>query len=354
MQDDNGYYQENNMPINFVGDKVSTEEAKNRVQTGYYSLDKAFEDNVHRIGWPLPSYVEVSGYKGVGKTSFCLAVSGILASKLRKRISVLDFEGQHLPTIEHICDNSGYSGDINLIYTHKDERTEDTLERTLDLFLEDNQDIVLLDSIGAFSPTAEMEGKIGDSNMGIKAREVGQLSKKAVHMMMNSESPTAFFATNHLHPNIGFPGSNTSGGTTKTYLAHLILRLKKVTAFDYDDLGWLLEGSVEKNRYGYTGRTFTVFLIGGEGMHHGLSSIFDCVMYDYAKIENGILSMEGQKFGRIKSIIKNRDHEKDVFIPFVNRLIRENIVVEDDTVSNEPESKEEPNLEPKKRGRKKK
>ena len=59
------------MSITFTGDIPSSTE---RIETGYYSFDRALGDQIGNIGFPLQSLVEVYGPKGIGKTTFCLSM----------------------------------------------------------------------------------------------------------------------------------------------------------------------------------------------------------------------------------------------------------------------------------------
>ena len=216
--------------ISFTGDVPNSTE---RVVTGLYSLDRAVGDSGGNIGFPLRTLVELYGKKGIGKTSFCLSMMGRIADKTGKPISILDFERQDPDTVSKILSLSGYEGDVRYITNQAKETPEDTLERFVDTMFTKQPPIGLVDSIGGFYPNAELEGKIGDSNMGVRAREIGQFSRRLVRSLQIADSPHSIFMTNHEHPTIGgmTQGTITPGGETKKYLSHLRLRIKSVNRY---------------------------------------------------------------------------------------------------------------------------
>jgi RecA/RadA recombinase len=322
------------MPITFSGD---TFESTNRVVTLCHSLDWALADRLGNVGIPNRSTIEVYGGKNVGKTTFCTSLMGIIAVKLGKNITLLDWEGQSRETIEGILEAQKFLGNVNYMLNKGSETTEDTLERFVEAIMDENQNVALMDSIGAFRPTALMEGKIGDSNMGVFAREMGQFANKLTHASLRWDEPGVVFLTNHVHPTIGsmVQGQTTSGGEKKKYLAHVRIDLKRAyignSPVNFGE-SYLLRGKVDSNRFGFSGKEFYVFIVGGEGIHVGLTAVWDCVIAGHATLsaksikDSVVVSMDGQSYGKFRSIFAQRDNS-EFFVPFINRL-REN-----DTVS---------------------
>jgi RecA/RadA recombinase len=334
------------MTITFTGDKFSSTQ---RVKTGFHSLDWALGDSLGNIGWPLKSVIEAYGPKNVGKTTFCVSLMGVVARELSKNTTILDWEGQSKETIEGVLNAQGFSGNVNYLLNVGDESSEDTLERFVGELLDDGQNIALVDSIGGFRPTALLEGKIGDANMGVFARETGQFVDKLVHVTNRSKAPGVIFMTNHIHPTIGsmMQGQDTSGGVKKKYLAHVRIDLKRAylgnSAADFGE-SWLLKGRIDSSRFGYSKREFYVFMIGGEGIHLGLSAVWDCVIAKHATLsaksisESNTVAMEGQSYGKMGKLIRERADD-DLFRPFINRLLVEDVPV--DSVSTDEVQEEE-------------
>jgi RecA/RadA recombinase len=330
------------MPITFTGD---TFESTNRIVTQCHSLDRALGDRLGNVGIPERSTVEVYGGKNVGKTTFCTSLMGIIAAKLQKNITFLDWEGQSRETIEGVLEAQNFFGSVNYMLNKGDETTEDTLERFIEELTNDNQNVGMMDSIGAFRPTALLEGKIGDSNMGVFAREIGQFANKLTHIALRSDEPGVVFLTNHVHPTIGsmVQGQTTSGGEKKKYLAQVRIDLKRAyignSPVNFGE-SYLLRGKIDSNRFGFSGREFYVFIIGGEGIHIGLTALWDCVIAGHATLsaksikDSVIVNMDGQSFGKMRTIIANRN-DKEFFVPFINKLREGEVSLDEDDVEEE-------------------
>lgn len=340
------------MPIRFLGDNF---ESTNRVLTLCHSLDKSLADSTGNEGIPLRSTIEVYGGKNVGKSTFCFSMMAMIAAKLQKDVTILDWEGQSRETIEGVLERNNFYGNVHYMLNKGTETTEDTLERFIEAVATDDQNIGLMDSIGAFRPTALLEGKIGDSNMGVFAREIGQFCNKLTHIALRSDEPGVVFLTNHVHPTIGsmVQGQTTSGGEKKKYLAQVRIDLKRAyignSPVNFGE-SYLLRGKIDSNRFGYSGKEFYVFIVGGEGIHVGLTALWDCVIAKHATLsaksikDSVVVSMDGESYGKFRTILENRN-DKDFFAPFINKLREESDV--------EVEEDEEP-VEEEKKSRKKK
>lgn len=345
------------MPITFAGDEPTSTE---RVLTKSWSLNQALRDHLGNTGFPLRSLVELYGPKGIGKTSFSLSILGDIASSTNKGISILDLEIQNRETVLGILENSGFDGKVHYVQQKAKERPEDTVERFCDRmfdkngekYLYENPDVGMMDSIGAFHPAAEIEGKIGDANMGLKPREMGQITRRYIRSLQLAENPHVIIMTNHEHPNfqsIGFASQPvTSGGESKKYMSQIRIRLYdayikkevyKNSSFTGNikfDGSWLVEGKVNENRFGISDQKFWVYMIGGEGIHAGLTAMVECLIMGHAKSsaqtlkESATISLDGQTFGKLGKIIRDRQDE-DMFKPFRNALKTGEV----DTESNE-------------------
>lgn len=334
------------MPITFGGDVPSSTE---RVLTKSWTLNQALRDVLGNVGWPLRSLVELYGPKGIGKTSFALSILGDVANKSQKGISILDFEIQSKETVAGILENVGFDGEVYYVQNKSKERPEDTVERFCDRMFDKgkteytykNPDVGLMDSIGGFHPSAEVEGKIGDANMGKKAFEMGQISRRFIRSLQLAESPHTIIMTNHEHPNfqsIGFGNSTiTSGGESKKYMSQIRIRLSdafikkenfKDSAFSGGvkfDGSWLVEGKVNENRFGISDQKFWVFMIGGEGIHAGLTAMIECLILGHAKSsaqslkETATISLDGMSYGKLGKILRDRADE-EMFKSFKNAL----------------------------------
>lgn len=201
---------------------------------------------------------------------------------------------------------------------------------------EKNPDISLIDSLGGYRPNAELEGDIGDRNVGQKALEIGQLSGRLIRGLQLADNPNSIIMTNHVHPTIGamIQGNVTSGGETKKYLSHIRISLKRCffgkKVADFGE-SWLVEGHIDSNRFGYSKRDFYAYMVGGEGVHLGLTAMWECLAYGYADLssqsytESTTVSMDGKSYGKISKILRDRHNEPELFTPFQNKLLAQEL-----------------------------
>jgi len=320
------------MPVNFIGDFLET----NWIETGFYSLDRALrtaprKDGSFDFGYPLNSSAEVFAQTGVGKTAFCLSLAAIIASKLESSIVFVDLEGQSKDTTSETLERNGFTGDVHIGVRDKGKKkktkkgarsTEEVMQFLLDNF-RTTSDVAVYDSLSSSTSNQELEGQLGDANMGKAAKLIGDFVAKYTAIILESEKDKVIFLANGVRPNMGFVGNHTPGGKKKEELAHLRFELKRVRGeFNFDELGGLIEGKVKKNRYGYTGKTFHVFFVAGKGLHRGLSAMFDCVLQGKAELKRKSIYIEDQSYGRIRDIIKNKLDDEELFTPFYE-LVKE-------------------------------
>ena len=93
--------------ISFIGKVLPVK----RVETGIWSLDRAFSGYLGEIGFPVTS-MELYGPTSAGKSSFAYSVSAIVASALEKKIALCDLEGFNPVTFTDILRGAGYKGNV--------------------------------------------------------------------------------------------------------------------------------------------------------------------------------------------------------------------------------------------------
>jgi RecA/RadA recombinase len=315
------------MTIKIIGDYPDIQ----REITGFHSLDVALSNNVSK-GIPLTIY-DVSGYSGVGKSTFVLSLAGMIASAQKKNIALSPIEELDKSLMTSVLEMQGFDNEVHILLGSNDEKTLDALRD--DITKEDTA-VGILDSVGAISPIAELEAdSIADVNMGRRAQLMAKLSRHILHIQRFRKSPLSFFMISHLHAVIGGRGSITSGGVVKNYLSKVRIRLSRKEEFDKEG-SYILEGNVEKLSYGQGGRKFRVFCLAGRGLHAGLSAVVDCETLKLATRTNGVVKMNEVSYGRITKLIEDAHAGNDkVFKPFITAL--KNISI--DTVSTDEEEK---------------
>lgn len=321
------------------------EDNVDRVVTGLHSLDYSFADNSGNIGIPLRSIIELTGVHSIGKSTVAFSLGGMVAASLHRNITLIDFERQNENTLESCLNLAGFSGDVDwasyILEEQAKKKGDDSSEKILDIstkkcYLE-NPDVIIIDSIAAFTPTAMHEGDLGDANMGIRAKTIKAWFLRTLKPLLSNAEPNVVFYTNHLYPVVGGfrPSMNapvpmdSAGGTAVGYLSTQSVDLKRLFGYEYPEQGgWVLEGKIAKNRDGFgkeSKKSFFIYLQAGEGISRNLTSVIDCIMYELASsssknvTESSTISMDGNKFGKFRDLIAAR-HDNSLFLPFINAL----------------------------------
>lgn len=310
------------MPVDIIGDVRKRE----WVQTGIYSLDKAFENPTKgRIGVPM-SIMELYGPNGVGKSTLAWFLASEAAKAIGGNIVMLNIEVFDPEMLQTSFEFYQFNGKIYIADGETDEAMFDDAIKNL---RKDDYCTYILDSIGAVSPVAELEGEAGAANMGRRARIVNPHFRLLGHL----DRSKRFFALaiNHVHSNLGYPGQSTPGGQTPKYLSANRVKVRRDTT--YPDGSFTIEGTVVKNRFGVEKRIFWVFVLGGYGVHKGMSAVIDCQKLGLVKKPKGARSWAwvdtGEKVPTDATLVKAaRAGETEVFLPFYAALQKSGVVAE--------------------------
>lgn len=288
-------------------------ECKRKI-TGFYSLDRAFINNRHEIGVPVGVGMELFGVNQTGKSTFSYGFAGVLADP--PGIALADFEGFDPDTLLGILETVKFDGKAHIVTGKDDEDVLDTLIKTLS---KPDFSVGILDSIGAISPISELEGEIGEANMGRRAMAVAQFTRKALHLFRNNaDTPKTILMINHWYPKIGSRGYDTPGGEVKKYLASIRILLRRKEEFP--DGSYVLEGVVYKNRWGYKERRFYIFMLAGKGMHRGLTAMYDGTLVGLVERKK-VIKIGDVSYGYIKGMTEEARMGNDEFFqPFIDAL----------------------------------
>lgn len=302
------------MPLNFVGQYPN----RNRIVTGLTSFDIAVSGN-EKLGLPTRAGFHVYGNTGVGKTTFVLGIAGIIAGQTNKNIALSPIDTFDREIAMAILENAGMTD--GTVFFELEDTDEKTTKNLATRFAEKNISAAILDSAAAISPISEQEGDPGDSNMGRRAKLLATFMKQIMHTIKMDKEDKVFFVTNHLYPNIGTVGNYTPGGRSLNYLTSIHIKLVqarvKNKAVKFDS-GWLVEGTIDKNNYGQDKRKFHVFLMGGLGIHQGLTAVYDCINYGLAS-DGRKVSLNGESIASIKDMLANHE-DTELFKPFFKAL----------------------------------
>jgi recombination protein RecA len=191
------------------------------IPTGSISLDAALGVG----GVPRGRISEIFGPESSGKTTICLHV----IAEAQKKGGMAAF----IDT-EHALD-TGYAKklgvDVTNLLISQPEYGEQALEIAETLVRSNALDIIVIDSVAALTPRAEIEGEMGDSHMGLQARLMSQALRKLTAAV--AKSNLALIFTNQLREKIGVMFGNpetTTGGKALKFYASVRMDIRKIAA----------------------------------------------------------------------------------------------------------------------------
>lgn len=192
------------------------------ISTGIISLDKAIRPKPLG-GFPCGRIVELFGQEATGKTSIALSVVAE-AQKLGGLCAIIDAE--HSLDRDHA---SRLGVDVNNLYINQPSCGEEGLEVTDSLVTSKEVAVVVVDSVSALVPRAELDGSMGDQNMGLQARLMNSALRKLTGSV--SKSKTCLIFVNQLRDRIGVFYGNptvTTGGKGLKFYSSLRLEISRV------------------------------------------------------------------------------------------------------------------------------
>ncbi|MGB2869310.1 MAG: recombinase RecA [Bacteroidota bacterium] len=191
------------------------------ISTGSISLDAALGIG----GIPRGRVIEIFGPESSGKTTICLHV----IAEAQKAGGVAAFiDAEHALDIAYA---KKLGVDVNNLLLSQPEYGEQGLEIVETLVRSNAIDIIVVDSVAALTPRAEIEGEMGDPSMGVQARLMSQALRKLTSAI--SKSKTSVMFTNQLRMKIGVMFGNpetTTGGNALKFYASVRLDVRRIEA----------------------------------------------------------------------------------------------------------------------------
>ena len=211
------------------------------ISTGSYSLDAAIGIG----GVPKGRITEIFGPESSGKTTVCLHV----IAEAQKKGGIAAFvDTEHAVDINYA---QRLGVDLNNLLLAQPEFGEQALEIVETLVRSGAIDVIIIDSVAALTPRVEIEGEMGDAQMGSQARLMSQAMRKLNAAI--GKSGTAVIFTNQLRSKIGVvygnPETTTGGNALKFYASvRLDIRRKEVIKTGEDISGTRVKVKVVKNK----------------------------------------------------------------------------------------------------------
>ncbi|MCR5228958.1 MAG: recombinase RecA [Solobacterium sp.] len=283
-----------------LGDRADV--SVDAIPSGSLALDAALGIG----GYPKGRIIEIYGPESSGKTT--LALHAIAeCQKEGGRCAFIDAENAIDPVYA-----KKLGVDIDELILSQPDSGEQALEITEVLIKSGAIDLVVIDSVAALVPQAELDGEMSDASVGLQARLMSKAMRKLAGVM-NRSNCTAIFI-NQLREKVGIMFGNpetTPGGRALKFYASVRLDVRKgeLLKNGQDAYGNVVKIKVVKNKVAPPFRTATVNMLYGEGITHVDEIINLAVENDIIDKAGAWFSYKGEKIGQgfaaVREYLKN-------------------------------------------------
>ncbi len=282
-------------------------------------------------GYPRGRVIEIYGPESSGKTT--VALHAIAAAQKSGGIAAF-IDAEH--ALDPVYARHLGVDTANLLVSQPDNG-EQALDITEELVRSGAVDIIVVDSVAALVPKAEIEGEMGDSHVGLQARLMSQALRKLTGIISKSKAIVIFI--NQLREKVGVMFGNpetTTGGRALKFYASIRLEIRKGEAIKRgtDVIGNRARVKVVKNKVAPPFKNTEVDIMYGEGISHEGTILDIASTMDIIDKSGTWYSYKGERIGQGKENVKAYLKEHPEISNEIDHIIR-------DTLAAEPEKFEE-------------
>ena len=287
------------------------------IPTGALSLDIALGIG----GVPRGRIIEVFGPESSGKTTLALHVVAE-AQKMGGEAAFIDAEHALDPVYA-----KKLGVDIDNLIVSQPDTGEQALEITESLVRSGALDVIVVDSVAALVPKAEIDGDMGDSHMGLQARLMSQALRKLAGAI--NKSKTVLIFINQLREKIGVMFGNpetTTGGRALKFYASVRMDIRRIENIKQDGevKGNRVRVKVIKNKVAPPFREAEFDVMYGEGISKVGNVLDMAVNLDIIQKAGSWFSYDGDRIGQGRENVKKYLSENPDILAEVEQKVRDN------------------------------
>ena len=287
------------------------------IPTGALSLDMALGIG----GVPRGRIIEVFGPESSGKTTLALHIVAE-AQKMGGDAAFIDAEHALDPVYA-----KKLGVDIDNLIVSQPDTGEQALEITESLVRSGALDVIVVDSVAALVPKAEIDGDMGDSHMGLQARLMSQALRKLTGAL--NKTKTVLIFINQLREKIGVMFGNpetTTGGRALKFYASVRLDIRKIENIKQDGevKGNRVREKVIKNKVAPPFREAEFDVVYGEGISKAGNILDMAVNLDIIEKSGSWFSYNGERIGQGRENVKRYLKENPKLLEEVESKVRAN------------------------------
>ena len=285
------------------------------IPTGSILLDEALGIG----GYPKGRIVEIYGPESSGKTT--LALHAIAEAQRAGGVAAfIDAEHALDPTYAHAL-----GVDTDALWVSQPDNGEQALEIAEALVRSKAVDMIVVDSVAALTPQAEIQGDMGDSHVGLQARLMSQALRKLTGIISKSSSVLVFI--NQIRMKIGVMfGSpeTTTGGNALKFYASVRLEVRRIETMNKsaeEAIGNRVRVKVVKNKVAPPFRKVELEIIFGKGISATASLLDAATRYELVQKSGSWYSYGDERIGQGRENAKTfLDEHADIYTALENRL----------------------------------
>ncbi len=287
------------------------------IPTGALSLDIALGIG----GVPRGRIIEVFGPESSGKTTLALHIIAE-AQKMGGEAAFIDAEHALDPVY-----SKKLGVDIDNLIVSQPDTGEQALEITESLVRSGALDVIVVDSVAALVPKAEIDGDMGDSHMGLQARLMSQALRKLAGAI--NKSKTVLIFINQLREKIGVMFGNpetTTGGRALKFYASVRMDIRKIENIKQDGevKGNRVRVKVVKNKVAPPFREAEFDIVYGEGISKEGNILDMAVNLDIIEKSGSWFSYNGERIGQGRENVKKYLKDNPKVLEDVEKKVRDN------------------------------